>query len=371
MSIKYFARHAILLGFVVSLLACEAEKKNVEEHIPYVKYEVATPSTASEQRSFSGVVQSNVSSSLSFRVPGKVSSVLVDRGDLVKKGQLLAELDAEDHKRSLAKAEADRASRMAEHAEQQRVVKRNVELLRAGTISRVQADTDQTRLKATASGLQIAELNVDNSRRDLENTQLIAPFDGVVISRDIEPFQEVGGGKQAFMLNSPTSLQVKVLVPETLIRHVFYGQDVEVGFPTLPGLSIAGTVSQIGGEVEVGNAFSVLVTLAATDLDLRIGMSASTNFVLRKREDSAFLLPMSAFMRGDLKELGNADEIGHELFVIDPDKGVLLGRKVTLGGVVGSRVRVIEGLEPGDLYAVAGVAFLREGMRVRLWEPAR
>jgi membrane fusion protein, multidrug efflux system len=364
-----FRRIAAVLA-VLFLPACAQEKDVISDHIPLVKYEIATPSNEREKRTFSGVLQSNVSSSLSFRVSGKVSSVYVDRGESVNKGQLLAELDQADLRRNLEKAEADRASRQAEHNEQQLVVTRNTELLKAGTISRVQGENDATRLEATGNNLRIAELNVENARRDLENTRLIAPFDGVIITRDLDPYVEVTSGKQAFELNSPTSLQVKVLVPETIIRRISYGQDVEISFPTVQGIVVAGTVSQIGADVEVGNAFEVVVTLEPTDFDLRIGMSASTSFIFPQEKRDVFTVPVSAFAQGDLN-LGDPDLTEHFLLLINPETGILERREVKPDGVIGGRVRVVEGLQKGDIYAVAGVPFLREGTLVQLWEPSK
>lgn len=354
---------AVSLLFIVG---CK-DKPEVIEYTPLVKYEVAQLAEDRQKRSLSGIVKAAHSSVLSFQVDGTIKAVHVTNGTAVKQGQVLAQLDDSEYRRSLEKAMADLAARQSDFNERRTSLERNEELWKQHTISRAQFTAEQTAFDAATSALRIAEIQVENARKDLADTKLIAPFDGVIASRKVDPFIEIKSGKDAFVIDSPNELEVRVLVPETMVRRVYYGQQVEVRFPTIRGVMVKGNVSEIGAQVETGNAFPVKVTLGQSSIDIRSGMTASATFLMKQENGPVYLVPVTAFAINDAP-LGMLRQENMSLFVFDKTSSTLKKRHVTLGGAVGDRVEVIEGLNPGDIIVVAGVPFLREGMTVKLWE---
>lgn len=100
------------------------------------------------------------------------------------------------------------------------------------------------------------------------------------MARSVDAFNEVQAGGTVFELQSEGAFKVEVLMPETLIRDVSYGDGVSVRFPTLKNVEINGIVSTIGAKAESGNAFPVKVELVESPADIRPGMTAQVIFIL-------------------------------------------------------------------------------------------
>lgn len=357
----------LILTTLLTLSACD-QSPQIINHTPLVKYEIARAVDDQQRRSLSGIVQAAQSSTLSFQVSGKIESVNANNGSQVKRGDVLAALEQREYQLDLDKAQADLAAKQSDFDERKSNLARNETLMQQGTISKVQYIAEQTAFDNAASALKIAEIQLENARKDLADTQLVAPFDGVISSRKIEPFTDITAGKDALIIDSPNELEVKVLVPETLVRKVYFGQEVEVRFPTMKEAVVLGTVSEIGSQVETGNAFPVKVTLHKSQLDVRTGMTASATFLLKKKDRPIYLVPITAFAINE-STLGMVRYKPATLYIVDPETSTLQKRAVQLGGPVGDRVEVDSGLDEGDIVVVAGVPFLAEGIAVKLWEP--
>jgi RND family efflux transporter MFP subunit len=124
--------------------------------------------------------------------------------------------------------------------EKQKQYSRFKELFQEQVVSRSELDVAESELGTARGNLQAAQSMLETATRDLKNTALVAPFSGRLAKRSIEPFQEISVGSETFVLESAGSLQVEVLVPETLIRNVDHGQVVQVDFPTLKDSQVAG-----------------------------------------------------------------------------------------------------------------------------------
>lgn len=158
-------------------------------------------------------------------------------------------------------------------------------------------------------------------------------------------------------------------MPETLIRDVSYGDGVSVRFPTLKNVEINGIVSTIGAKAESGNAFPVKVELVESPADIRPGMTAQVIFYFGESVDvPVYLIPVSALDTRIPIEQGKRVEGQVPVFVVNNDTAEK--RLVTVRDIRGNDLEVVEGLATGDQLIVAGVPFIEEGQKVKLWEPA-
>jgi len=365
-----------IFSFGIILTACSDEPIPVEEITPRVKYFVVGEQATGQSRRISGKIVAADTSPLSFSVSGTVEEVFVSRGDKVLEGQILARIDSEPLRLAVEQARAQLNIERAKLVESKQAYEREVRIFEKG--AGMQSAVDKaTAEHSTARGkLRSAQSDLDHKERDLQQTKLTAPFSGTIASRSIEPFQEISVGKEAFVLQSSNALKVEVLVPETLIRDVDYGQAVQLTFPTIAEVTVSGVVSQIGSRAESGNAFPVEIQLSPTETDLRPGMTASVTFNFDKYLDGriAYLIPISAIAievgllritRGQERTRNNVP-----LFIID-DANQLQVRYVVVGDLRGNELEVFEGLEAGEKIVSAGVALLREGMTVELWSPGQ
>ena len=342
---------------------------------PVVKLETVSERATGQVRSISGVVEASDRSALSFQVSGRVTEVNVSVGETVVAGQVLALLDRTNYQIALDSARSQLTNARAKRSEAKEDLDRKLALIDKGFVTQAAVDSARAAYDAAAASVSVSTSDVERAQKDLDRTILSAPFAGTISSREIDPFVEVSVGTTLFEIQSAGDLEVRVLVPETIIREVDYGQPVSVSFPTLKGELFGGAVSEIASRAEAGNAFAVKVALVELgDADIRTGMSAKVTFnfqsYLNGRE--AFLIPLTAISIKDA-DLGaqgarSADRNRAPVFVYDPEKEVVFKRLVGLGDVRGNDIEVFSGLAEGEQIVTAGVAFLYDGMAARPWQ---
>ncbi len=361
-----------VLLVALCFLACDAEGPVPEEVVPRVKVVVLSEPANAATRQISGRVEPVDRAHLSFGVPGTVVEVRASVGDVVAQGQVLAQLDSDLYRTRQASARAQLISARSKSGERRADLERKETLLSKGFASVSEVGIARAGLEAARGGVKSAEAEVVAADRHLAQATISAPFAGRIARREIEPFSEVGAGQLAFELHGEGSLQVEVLVPETLIRDVDYGQPIVVSFPTLAGRELGGVVSEIAAAAGAANAFRVAVALEQGDLDLRPGMAANTTFVFGDSVEarSGFLIPISALALREAALL-EPDGSGAPIYVFDEATSSVRLRRVKTGEARGNEIIVYEGLKAGDRVVVAGVAFLHDKMRVELWEPPR
>ncbi|MGI9290997.1 MAG: efflux RND transporter periplasmic adaptor subunit [Gammaproteobacteria bacterium] len=363
----------LVAGAVLS--ACVDDVPVYEEEAPRVKYFVVGEQSLGQVRKLSGRLVAAETSRLSFNVGGTVREVLVTQGEAVVADQPIARLDSEPLRISVAQGRAKLAVARANLVEAKQVYERTVNLFEKRASSQAELDAAIANREAAQGNLNAAESELEQKERDLARTDLVAPFDGKVASRSIDPFQEVASGEEAFILESDDILEVDVRIPETLISYIDYGQGVTVQFPSVDDDGVPGIITEIGSRAEAGNAYQVSIQLAETELDLRPGLTAGVTFTFANHlsEKSIFLIPLSAIAI-DYDVIKSAEDPTYKeketmpVFIID-DEGQLEVRKVMVGGIRGNKLEVIDGLEGGEKLVSAGTAFLREGMTVELWAP--
>ena len=269
-----------LLALVLCALVsgCDKAAPTAIDVVPRVKTVEVGELARGQARRLSGKLVAALSSPLSFGVAGTVAQVQVESGQTVLAGTLLAQLDPEPLRVALEQARAKLAIARANSAEARQSFERITVLLKQNASSQMELDRATADYSTARGNLRTAQGDLEQRERDLGRTDLVAPYDGAIASRSVEPFQEIGGNTEAFLLDSSDAMEVEVRVPETIIRYISYGQTVAVTFPTFADLSLPGEVAKIGSRAESGNAFPVSVRLTNGAVDLRPGMTASVTF---------------------------------------------------------------------------------------------
>ena len=360
-------------GFL--LAACGGEPPQPIEEIPRVKYFEVGEQTTGQLRRMSGKLVSQDEALLSFNVAGTVEEVLVVQGQSVEQGQPLARLDPELRRIAVNQARARLSVARAQLLEAKQNYERTANLAERGFSAQVDLEAAEAEYASSRGNLEAAESDLQRDERDLARTELAAPFAGSIGARSVDPFQEVSVGEQVFVLQSEQALKVEVLVPETLIRFVEYGQPVEVNLPSLEGEVLRGHVSEIGSRAASGNAFPVSVQLSAASPELRSGMTAGVtfNFDDYVKGNPIYLIPISALALDYATvnpPLHPDDDSYVPVYVIGEDN-VLEVRQIRVTGLRGDKFEVFEGLTAGEKIVSAGVSFVREGMKVELWSPSQ
>ncbi|MBC6416970.1 MAG: efflux RND transporter periplasmic adaptor subunit [Rhodospirillales bacterium] len=363
---------AVLLPLCLAagLTACEEQQQPAEaaKTVRAIRSMEVVHRSSGERRSFPGVVQAVDVSQLAFEVAGNTREVKVSQGDRIVRGMVLATLDPAAYRLNVDSAEADLGRAEAELQEKTTDLDRQRQLHAKGWVAKAALDQSRAAYDSADNRVRYARSQLNLAKRDLEKTVLAAPFDGVVAQRLIEPFQEVNRGEPAFEVYIEEAMEVAVNVPETVVGGISPGLPAQVIFPgaVFPGGNIgvlSGRVTEVSATAKAANTFEVIVTLDRPPPQVRPGMSATVELILRGHSgEDAFLIPLSALLPGEREGLGY-------VFVYQPSSATVRKQAIAGSGVRDNLVMVREGIAAGDIIATAGVSFLRDGQEVRLSQP--
>lgn len=335
-----------------------------------------------------GTVQPVTTIQVGSQVSGTIKARYVDYNSVVKKGDIMAQIDpelfqaqVEQGKANLASAKANVIKAEAGVLEAQRNWERMKQLYETGAVSAEQKDNAQTGLEASRAGLEAAKAAVEQFRAalysaqtNLNYTTIRAPISGVVISRNVEAGQTVASSFSTptlfLIADDLTKMQVQAAVDEADVGRVRVGQDALFTVDSFPQRKFQGRVSQIYPSPVVQQnvvTYTTLVDVANNDKALLPGMTANVGIITGKKEN-AFLVPNAAFrLKLDIgsKESGRAlgKEAGADakkpagrssLWVLADKKPVR--KEVEIGLSNDQYTEVVSGLQEGE--EVITAAFL-------------
>lgn len=277
-------------GLAFALPASAAEARSGEASPPVPASDGGAPRTGAPA-SFLGVVIPHDSVDVSSKFEGRLDRVMVDVGDHVRKGAVLAQLDVRPLEQDLAGA---RASLQSSRAEQQAAglalaearekkgryfTPRSLEL---GVYSkeelatiRYQESTALARLEAAKARTQEQQARVVELEQNVAEAALVAPFDGVVAARPVSPGARVAAGQSIIRVLGTGGRKIRFAVPEAQARQLEPGAQLRLAIDQ-PGLTLAGHVESIAPEVDAAArmVFAVAVFEAPPPDTVATGMVA-------------------------------------------------------------------------------------------------
>ncbi|MGV2873451.1 efflux RND transporter periplasmic adaptor subunit [Colwellia sp. E150_009] len=355
----------LLLTIILTsfLLSCSEQPVTTETPIRPIAWTKVTESSLQQLRTLSGIVAPVEAASLSFEVNGKVQSVEVKLGDTVQKGDVLAQLNHRSFELSSKSAQAQLDKAKSDWVEAKNSFTRFKQLIKQGLVSQSGFDNAKANFESSKSAVNVAQAQLDIAKKNLQDSTLIAPYNGIITKRLIEPSQQIAAGQAAFEIEGKHGLEVNVMVPETLIRELQQNAIISIRFPVLPQLNLFGRITEIGTRAETANAFPVTAALQEENPLLRAGMTAEVDFTFEGVGQTGFQgtvikVPFSAIRAG-------INQKSH-VFVYNPTTQVVEQRQVQTENVLNNIVFISSGLTNGEIIATAGVAFLRDGQKVTL-----
>ncbi|GGF90443.1 hemolysin secretion protein D [Rhizobium wenxiniae] len=354
-----FAKGLLVAVALSALTACSEEKK-VEAPDPVRPVKVVEIGGPEIGRSlvYSGSVRARTEMNLGFRVAGKITERLVDVGDRVEPGTILARLDAVDYQLSVRRADADLTSAQKQVEITGLARKRAETLAEKSVTSQSQLEQAQLAADQAQSQLQSAESALEEAQNQVAYTELKATQNGIVTTVSADVGQVVSAGTTVVAVAVDGEKEVQIAVPETDIAHFKPGKTVKASFWSARDLVLEGKVREVAGSADAqSRTFAVRVSLPADDRVL-IGMTATIDAV----EDNVvptFGVPLAALAQKDGKPV---------VWIVERDKGEVSSRAVKVAGYGDSVARVSEGLAKGDLVVSAGTQFMRDGLKVKLPE---
>jgi multidrug efflux system membrane fusion protein len=356
----------ISVAIVVSLLAlsaCSEQSQAPQKTIRPIAWTQVKAHALTQTRRLAGITAAVEKASLSFLVGGKVSTVLVKLGQTFKQGDALATLDQRSFTLNYQSAQAKLEQARSAQNETQNEYQRYKELVAKGLVSQSGFDNAEATYRSARSNVDVAQSQVDLAQKDRQDSILQAPYDGVITKRMIEPSQQIPPGQSVFEIEGKGGLEVHVLVPESLIQQLTNGMSVPVHFPAAPGVNLTGVISEVGTRAEAANAFPITLLLYGSSPQLRAGMSAEVDITYTSKartgtNNETVIVPISA--------VGVGQKQSQFVFVYQSDSHSVEKRQVIADNIRGNLVYISDGLSEGEIIAVAGVAFLRDGQSVTL-----
>ena len=404
----------IALLIIYLAVGCSSQESTRPEVVRPVKTMVVVAGDELHVRSFPGRVEGSRSVELAFQVSGLLVKLPVKEGQSVVKNDIIAQLRQDEFQARLQAAQGQldqartalNALRQGERPEERlrreaqvraaeaklanarTEFERHARLIRSNAVSRADYERTETAyrvaqedhraalqileqgtiarqedIEAQEAQVRVLEGGVVEANIQLEDSTLRAPYDGVIGRRFVEERQNIRAKEPVVQFQDVDEVDIAVDVPETvMIADIRTADIVQIiaTFSRAPGLEFPVRIREIAQVADpVTQTFQVRVAMKSPPgMNVLPGMTATVTLTYRRANILAdrILVPISAVFK---------EATGEQVaWVVGPDQTVSR-RPVKLGEATGGQIEIAEGLQPGDRIAVAGVAFLREGMKVR------
>lgn len=338
----------LLLSFML-LSGCQGKgpedpgKAEEKEEAPPVPVEVSQATRGQMLATYSGTaaIEAFAEADVIAKVGGEVEQILVEEGDVVKVGQVLAVLDGDRLRLELKQTEANMKKLEQEY-------QRNLDLHDRGLVSVGAFENLKYELDALKAGYERARL-------ELSYVELRAPIEGVVAERFIKVGNTLNPNDKTFHVTTLKPLIIYLYAPEKEYRKIRPGQQSMVEVDALKGQAFPAVVSRVSPVIDsTSGTFKVTIEIDDPSGNLKPGMFGRVHIVHEKYEN-ALLIPREAV-------IVDGDE--EAVFLIEDNKASrrLLSTGITQNGMV----QVLGGLTEEDRFVILGQAGLKDGTTVRV-----
>ena len=340
---------------------------------PAMKVELTTatlvyPSQATSVLNASGYVVAQRKAEVASKATGRLEILNVEEGTIVKRGQVIGQLESKDVEASLAQAKADLQLAIASLAEAKANHERRKRLVEEEILSASDYDIADAQYKRGLASVDSAAARVRQFEVELENTYIRAPFDGTVLTKNadvgeiVAPLGSAGNSKGSVVsMADMGSLQVEADVSESNIERIKPGQPCEITLDAFPEKRYRGVVHMIVPTADRAKA-TVMTKVRFVDKDERVlpEMSAKVTFLSEEISETQInAKPKLTVNPGAVVERNQKKVV----YVIKDDKAE--ERPVTTGGMVGGVVEITQGLTSGEQVILNPPEKLKSGTKVK------
>lgn len=284
-------------------------------------------------------ITSEYDAPVTARVDGEITEILVEEGDLVEKGQLLARLDGDRLRLELQQAKANLEKTTREY-------ERFINLHKRGLVSTAAIDGMKYDMEALRANYELKQLNYNY-------TFVRAPISGVVSARDIKVGQHINTGDATFRITDTSELVAYLRIPQSELAKFSEGHVADVQVDAMPEEVFSATITRISPTIDTRNGtFRATAVVDNKDGLLAPGMFGRFEIAYEKHTD-VLVIPAEAVLEED-----NASVV----YIVD--NGAAVRRPIEIGIEKDGNVEVISGLEGNEQIIVTGQNGLRDGSKV-------
>jgi membrane fusion protein, multidrug efflux system len=349
------------LAVLTIAAACGPSEEAAAPEIRPVRVVTVEEREGGETVSLTGTVQAENEVNLAFRIGGRLIERLVNVGDRVEAGQVVARLDPEDDENALRAARAELAAAQGQLVEAQNNYERQQTLLRDGWTTRVRYDEARQTLETIQSRVDAAQAQLNIAKNRLSWAELHADTAGTITARGAESGEVVQAGQMVYRMAREDCRDAVFDVPAQVMDRAPPDSEIEVFLTLNRNARAVGRVREVSPQADpITGTFEVKVGLIRPPAEMRLGSTVTGQMELGA--EPGIELPASALTRTDGQPA---------VWVVDDATETVHLRNVELVRHDPARVVVANGLEEGEIVVTAGVQALRPGQQVRLLDNPR
>ena len=352
MKIKYILVFLLLFIFT----AC---KKDTEEEIvrPVKIQEINSSQNENFNIDFPAQISPTQKTILAFKYAGKIKSINFESGDFVKKGQVIATIDDSDYKVNLEafSKKYEAANAVVQNAEAQ--FSRAEKLYKGGAMPKKDYDNALMQKNVAISTLKEASAGLENARNILNDTKIIAPYDGYIDKKIVEVGAIVpeGGPVISFISNDITDISVNASLKD--IEYIKNASDINFkdnSTEKIYPLKIK-TIAQNPDSINLTYPVTFTFSNLSKDEKFLSGQTGTVTISVKNTENSEILIPLNALF----------EDNGSNVYLFK--NGIAVKTTVEIGKLrETNKISIVKGLKIGDKVIVAGVSKLVDGDKVKL-----
>lgn len=348
---KVVVRQLLFLSIIFVGISCSSGEKQSKKQNMIVHVAQAEQGNADEKNEFSFIAKPYRSSELSFRVGGPIDRFEVYAGNHYQQGQIIAEIDPRDFHIRKERAKALYNQSKSEFERIETLFHKNN--ISASTYEKAKAD------------YATARTAFDTASNELNDTRLIAPFNGYVGEVYIEKFQDVKATQPVISLVDIDQLRIEAYVTQDIAFRAPDIKQVQLRFDAIPDTMYEARVMEISKSTTRNNlSYLLTAMLPNQEGKLLSGMSGRIFFHTNTGNSPSVTIPQTA--------LCHRPGEGDYVWIVNPADQTVSHRKVTLGGIQkDGKATIISGVKEGEMIAVSGLRFLSDGMVVELSQDRR
>ncbi len=356
-----------LLALSIGISACggasaetdqpEAAAQSNERIVKVNTYQLSL-STFEDIIPLTGVLAAPQDASLSAQTAGTVTEI-VEVGQSVSKGDVIARLDDRIIRAALDQAKATRASFASSANLAEDLFKRQEPLFRDSIVSAIEFENVRAQVNQAKAALAQADAAVSGAEQQLENTYVRAPFSGTVEMRMAEKGEQVVPGSPIARIVDTSSLKIQAGVPERYAADVRVGSKVMVSFKAYGGDLVASKISMVGNVIDPkSRSFMIELNISNDGRKLKPEMIVDV-LITRRILTDQIVLPQTAIIR---------DENGESVYIVDNSASGPVAKQVsiTTGASFGGKTVVSSGLVAGQQVITVGQTMVTDLDRVEI-----
>ena len=341
------------VSLALALAACSKPIERVEIVRP-VRTATVAPAENRALVELSGDIQPRYESRLGFRVGGKLIGRQVEIGSLVKRGQLLMQLDPADLQLAQSQAKAAVSAADSNLSLARAEAQRYRELRQKNFVSQALLDVKEAAYQSALASHEQASAALKIQANQSGYNNLYADAAGVITGIDAEVGQVVAAGVPVIRLARAGDKEVRVSIPEDQVDALRQVSNLTVRTWANPRSPMEGKLRELSPVADPATrTYTAKIALPKAGADVRLGMTATVQFAVPA--PAAIRLPLSALVR---------QQEGTAVWVVDGGKVSLVA--VQVAGTNGNELLVASGLSPGQVVVTAGVNQLQVGQKVSL-----